>query len=121
VHIELWREHASDASKQALVREALSYLARLALVFPVARACYFMCLGRYQAALGRTQRALMLFSLAERQANTLQLPYEQALVHWHKAQLQAASATQREQWLSRARQYFQQLGTDLGAATRAPG
>ncbi|HTU58080.1 MAG TPA: hypothetical protein VMF89_06595, partial [Polyangiales bacterium] len=121
VHIELWREQVSDASKQALAREALGYLARLALIFPVARAYYFMCLGRYQAALGRTQRALLLFGLAERSANALHLPYEQALIHWHKAQLQAADAAQREQWLSRAQQYFAELGSDAATSTRAPG
>jgi len=121
VHIELWSEQASDASKQALAREALSYLARLALIFPVARAYYFMCLGRYQAVLGRTQRALVLFGLAERSARTLQLPYEQALINWHRAQLQAASVGQRAAWLERARQYFEQLGSDLSASRRAPG
>ena len=121
VHIELWREHASDAAKQALARESLRYLARLALVFPVARAYYLLCLGRYQVVLGRTRRAAVLFTLAERSARSLGLPYEQALVDWHRAQLQAVSGAQREQWIERARQHFAQLGSNLSMLTRAPG
>ncbi len=120
VHIELWREQAADAGKQALARESISYLARLALVFPVARAYYFLCLGRYQAVVGRTQRALVLFGLAERCAGSLELPYEQALINWHRAQLRAASGALRSQWLECSRRYFTQLGGDF-SAVRAPG
>jgi len=121
VHLELWRAHPDDASKRALARESLAYLARLALVFPVARAYYLLCAGRFHAVLGRTRRARLLLSLAERNANTFQLPYERALVAWHRAQLSAADDELRAYWFERSRQLFAKLGSVVDAAMLAPG
>lgn len=118
VHIELWRERATDVSRESLAREALAYLARLALVFPVARAYYLLCAGRFHATLGRKRRAQLLLVLAERSANALQLPYEQALIAWHRAQL---FEDERAHWEERARQYFAKLGNVVTASMPAPG
>lgn len=118
VHIELWRECATDVSRESFARESLAYLARLALVFPVARAYYLLCAGRFHATLGRKRRAQLLLVLAGRSANALQLPYEQALIAWHKAHL---FEDERALWAERAHRYFAKFGNVLTSSMLAPG
>jgi tetratricopeptide (TPR) repeat protein len=126
VHLELWckalRDRAVDAGKhQERAREGLGYLRRSALVFPVARAYFSLCAGRYQAALGRPRRAQLLFSLAERSARVSELPYERALLWWHRARLAAGDEAAKSRLLARAQHRFHDLGGVLNTSGPAPG
>ncbi|HKU44729.1 MAG TPA: protein kinase [Polyangiales bacterium] len=99
---------------------ALAHLKRLAFVFPVGRSYYYLCRGRAAALHGRRRTALRWLERARRTALRLEQPYEEALVHWHRARLEP-SASEARAHRERFEALFARLGGALPEPPRAPG
>jgi tetratricopeptide (TPR) repeat protein len=115
VYLRLW-ERALDAGQSApnalaeRARSACSALRTFARIFPIGRPRSFAWQGLYQWLSGRATRAARSWSAGRELAERMEMPYEEALIHFEIGRHASTDDPSRALHLQKASELFARLG-----------
>jgi hypothetical protein len=108
------------AKESKALAKALGALGKLAGVFPVAMPRFFLYDGRRQRLAGRHKQAVLAWRRSLALGETLQMPYDQGLVHLELSESDLLSTDERQTHREAARALFERLGAayEIASAVR---